>query len=101
MIKQAGEVAYPDKPSLSTVLQQLRAEAGLSYQHLSDRSRVDVAYLHRLETGKASRPSRDVLIRIGIGLDITGLDLLITVAGHWPLLRDQNGGAQPGSPRAA
>jgi transcriptional regulator with XRE-family HTH domain len=85
------------------MLQQLRAEAGLSYQHLSERSHVDVGYLHRLETGKASRPGRDVLIRIGIGLglDITGLDTLITAAGHWPLLRDQNGGTQPGSPRAA
>jgi len=82
-----------DTPRLSEKLEQLRAESGLSYQLLSDRSQVDVAYLHRLETGRASRPSRDVLIRIGIGLglDVTGLDELITVAGHWPLLPTQNG----------
>lgn len=75
---------------LSTKLSQLRAEAGLSYQHLSERCCVDVAYLYRLETGKSMRPGRDILIRIGIGLglDVVSLDELITIAGHWPLLRD-------------
>ena len=44
---------------------------------------MDVAYLHRLETGRASQPGRDILIRIGIGLglDVEGLDELLMAAG--------------------
>jgi transcriptional regulator with XRE-family HTH domain len=85
------KVAYTNKTLLSEKLEQLRAESGLSYQHLSERCYVDVAYLHRLESGRASRPSRDVLIKIGVGLglDIESLDDLIKLAGHWPLLRGQ------------
>ncbi len=69
-------------------LRRLRAEAGLSYQQLSARSYVDVAYLHRLETGRAARPSRDVLIRValGLGLPLEQADALIAAAGHLPLL---------------
>jgi transcriptional regulator with XRE-family HTH domain len=68
---------------------QLRAAYGLSYQQLSERSLVDVAYLHRIEAGKAHRPSRDILIRValGLGLEIEAADELITAAGHPPLLR--------------
>jgi hypothetical protein len=48
-----------------------------------------VAYLHRIETGRARRPSRDVLIRIalGLGLELEIADELIQAAGHVPLLR--------------
>ena len=49
---------------------------------------MDVAYLHRLDTGRAARPSRDVLIRIafGLGLEIEAADALIAAAGHLPLV---------------
>lgn len=69
-------------------LRRLRAEAGLSYQQLSARSYVDVGYLHRLETGRAARSSRDVLIRtaLGLGLSLEAADELIAAAGHLPLL---------------
>ena len=69
-------------------LKRLRAEYGLSYQQLSERSSVDVAYLHRIETGKAHRPSRDILIRIalGLGLEVETADSLVRCAGHVPLL---------------
>jgi transcriptional regulator with XRE-family HTH domain len=74
--------------SLQESLRRLRAEYGLSYQQLSERSAVDVAYLHRIETGKAHRPSRDILIRIalGLGLEIEIADSLIRAGGHVPLL---------------
>jgi len=73
---------------LQEYLRRLRAEYGLSYQFLSERSGVDVAYLHRIETGKAHRPSRDILIRIalGLGLEIEMADRLVRSAGHVPLL---------------
>ncbi len=81
--------------TLHKMLGELRASYGLSYQQLSARSYVDVAYLHRLETGRATRPSRDVLIRIafGLGLDLETADDLILAAGHFPLLSINSIGA--------
>jgi len=78
----------PASPPLQERLRCLRAESGLSYQQLSERSYVDVAYLHRLETGRAARPSRDVLIRValGLGLSLELADDLVASAGHLPLL---------------
>jgi transcriptional regulator with XRE-family HTH domain len=77
-------------------VRRLRAEYGLSYQLLSERSGVDVAYLHRIETGKAHRPSRDILIRIafGLGLEIEVADDLVRSAGHVPLLPRADGVTQ-------
>jgi transcriptional regulator with XRE-family HTH domain len=77
-----------EHPPLQEHLRRLRAEYGLSYQLLSERSGVDVAYLHRIETGKAHRPSRDILIRIalGLGLEVETADSLVRCAGHVPLL---------------
>lgn len=74
--------------SLQESLRQLRSDYGLSFHQLSERSHVDVAYLHRIETGQAVRPSRDVVIRIaiGLGLDIETTDMLLTDAGHISLL---------------
>jgi len=74
---------------LADTFKRLRAEYGLSFQQLSERSYVDVAYLHRIETGRVGRPSRDVLIRIafGLGLELETADELVTTVGHVPLLR--------------
>ena len=81
---------------LQETLKRLRAEYGLSYQQLSERSCVDVAYLHRIETGKAHRPSRDILIRValGLGLEIETADSLVRSAGHVPLLPRAGGPIQ-------
>ena len=78
-----------ERRSLHEQLQHYRAEYGLSFQQLSARSYVDVAYLHRLETGRAARPSRDILLRIaiGLGLDVERTDDLLATAGHLPLIR--------------
>jgi transcriptional regulator with XRE-family HTH domain len=78
-----------EKIPLYEHLRILRAVNGLSFDMLSARSHVDVAYLHRLETGKACNPSRDVLFRIalGLGLDVEMTDELIRIAGHVPLLK--------------
>ncbi len=85
--------------SLAAELKRLRTAAGLSFEWLSKRSFVDVKYLHELETGKKARPSRDVLIRIGIGLNLemTDIDDLLAVAGWLPLvpLRSIRNGTHP------
>ena len=86
-------IPVAEQVTLQERLKRLRAEYGLSYQQLSERSGVDVAYLHRIETGKAHRPSRDILIRIalGLGLEIEAADDLVRSAGHVPLLPRADG----------
>lgn len=72
---------------LYQLLAQKRQESGLSFQNLSLRSHVDVAYLCRLEKGQASNPGRNVVLRIGIGmgLGVEEIDELLVAAHHLPL----------------
>jgi len=74
---------------IAELLKYWRAERAFTFRQLSDRSCVDVAYLHRLENNIATRPGRNVLLRvsIGLGLDIDDTDELLMVAGHVPLRR--------------
>lgn len=79
----------PTTPALTLfqLLAQKRQESGLSFQNLSLRSHVDVAYLCRLEKGQASNPGRNVVLRIGIGmgLGVEEIDELLVAAHHFPL----------------
>ena len=79
----------PNNPptTLHQLLAQRRQESGLSFQNLSFRSHVDVAYLCRLEKGQASNPGRNVVLRIGIGmgLGVEEIDDLLVAAHHLPL----------------
>lgn len=72
-------------------LRQYRMESGLSFDLLAERARTSTGYLYRLEHAKASRPGRNVTIRIGIalGLDIDHIDELLRAAGHLPLCADR------------
>ncbi len=74
---------------IAELLKYRRAERAFSFHQLSELSCVDVAYLHRLENNIATRPGRNVLLRvsIGLGLDIDDTDELLMVAGHMPLRR--------------
>jgi len=70
----------------SEILKRRRLEGGLSFQSLGQRSRVDLAYLHRLENERATRPGRNIVIRIVIGLDLDlqETDHSLIIAGHLP-----------------
>ena len=72
------------------ILRLYRAESGLSFQQLSQRAHVDVAYLHRLERGHATRPGRNVILRIALGLGLTleAADQLLAAGGHLQLAPD-------------
>lgn len=72
------------------ILRLYRAESGLSFHQLSERAHVDVAYLHRLEKGQATRPGRNVILRIGFGLGLTleATDEILAAGGHLPLAPD-------------
>lgn len=82
------ELAFKD------LLRLARQEQGLSFHQLAERSRVDVAYLHRLEDGQATRPGRNIAIRIaiGLGLDLDTAEVFLFASGHLPLSRTALGG---------
>lgn len=82
-----GELAFKD------LLRFSRLEQGLSFHQLAERSQVDVAYLHRLEDGQASRPGRNVAIRIAIGLgfDLHAAEEMLIAAGHLSLVYSARG----------
>ena len=70
-------------------LKYWRAERAFTFRQLSVLSDVDVAYLHRLENNIVTRPGRNVLLRvpIGLGLNIENTNELLMVAGYIPLCR--------------
>jgi transcriptional regulator with XRE-family HTH domain len=78
----------PTRTNLDKSLRTLREAAGLSYSALGDRAHIDAKYLYNLEAGRRCNPSRNALIRIGIGLglDVASLDELIVGAGHASIL---------------
>ena len=72
---------------IAELLKYWRAERAFTFRQLSELSDVDIAYLHRLENNIATRPRRNVLLRvsIGLGLDIENTNEILMVAGHVPL----------------
>ena len=72
---------------IAELLKYWRAERALSFHQLSELSDVDGGYLNKLENNVSTRPGRNILIRvsIGLGLDIDDTDELLMVAGHVPL----------------
>jgi transcriptional regulator with XRE-family HTH domain len=71
-------------------LKYWRAERSLTFRLLSERSYIDVGYLHRLENDHATQPSRNIVLRvaIGLGLDLDETNELLLAAGHVPLYRN-------------
>lgn len=84
---QSGAVPTVPVP-FKDLLRLARLEQGLSFHQLAERSQVDVAYLHRLEDGQATRPGRNIAIRIaiGLGLDLDATEELLIAADHIPLV---------------
>jgi transcriptional regulator with XRE-family HTH domain len=74
---------------IAELLKYWRVERDFTFRQLSELSDVDVGYLNKLENNVSTRPSRNVLIRvsIGLGLNIENTNELLMVAGHIPLRR--------------
>ena len=72
---------------IAELLKYWRAERAFTFHQLSELSDVDGGYLNKLENNVSTRPGRNILIRvsIGLGLDIDDTDELLKVAGHVPL----------------
>jgi transcriptional regulator with XRE-family HTH domain len=60
--------------ALGVWLKGLRDERGLSLRELAQRSEVDHAYIHRLETGAKEAPSGDVISKLIPALDASPRD---------------------------
>ncbi len=75
-------------------LKILRLKAHKSRYRLAQYSGIDQAYIHRLETGERSNPSRDVVLMLAIALvenseavGIYDVDELLLSAGYAPFRR--------------
>ena len=75
--------------TLATLLRDHFESRDESYARIAERSWVDVAYLHRLVHGSKRNPSRDTIIKLGVGMGLTvpQLDEVLMAAGHAPLVR--------------
>lgn len=73
----------PDS-ALGRWLRVLREARGLSLREISQRSDVDHAYIHRLETGAKESPSDDVIGKLAAALDPErrDIDILRFLASH-------------------
>jgi transcriptional regulator with XRE-family HTH domain len=70
------------------LLRELRARSGLSYHQFAARSCTDASYIMQLEKGEKNKPSRDVMLRLGVGLnlDVETINELVCAAGHLSIL---------------
>ena len=62
--------------ALNDRIKQRREEKGLSAVELAHRAEISKGYLSEIESGRASRPSGEVLFRIATALGTTVADLL-------------------------
>ncbi len=84
---------------LGETIRRFRERAGKSVPALATETSIDRMYLYRLEKqdadwlnrplegGPVKQPSRDLIIRIGVGLALTcdEMDELLMLAGYAPL----------------
>ena len=81
---EASEVSF------AVLLAQLRSEVGCSLYRLADSGGLDRPYLHRLENGSKSNPSRATVLKISAGLiragaDVLVVDRLLLASGNLPI----------------
>lgn len=84
-----------DNPRFHALLRELRQHSGLTYDQLAARSMTTKSYLFRLETGQA-RPSRDLVLRLAISLDLDVLEAeaLLRASGHLGILESSRHAAR-------
>lgn len=72
--------------AFGALLRQYRVRAALSQNECARRSKVDPAYVNRMEHGGCPPPSRAVTLRLAntLGLGFINTDRLLIAAGHCP-----------------
>ena len=79
--------------TFAQTLRAIRLKAGLSRYRIAQTSGLDQAYVLRLETGERGKPSRDVVLMLGLALmqaqavTIHDVDELLLAADYAPLRR--------------
>ncbi len=75
--------------SFGETLKSLRQRSGLSMYRLAEFSGISQAYIGRVESGAKSKPSKDVVIKLGLSLikgsealEIWDIDVLLLSAGY-------------------
>ncbi|MGA7436094.1 MAG: helix-turn-helix transcriptional regulator [Solirubrobacterales bacterium] len=96
MSKQKSKSAPP--LSVARAVKDAREKAGLSVRELAKRSDISHTQISRLESGEVTKPSREVLVSLGKGLNRNPIPLLI-LGGHYstdearnalkPMFRDE------------
>src|SRR5437764_15249938 len=87
----SGRVPHPTQPNrsdeLAELIQSYVERDGRSLNRIAQAALVDVAYLWRLRSGEKHRPSRDILIRLGLALKLEPeeLDELLVAADYAPI----------------
>lgn len=73
--------------SLADLLESYLDRDGRSLNRVAHAASVDVGYLWRLRAGEKCKPSRDVLIRLGLALrlDPEELDELLVASDYAPI----------------
>jgi transcriptional regulator with XRE-family HTH domain len=94
-------VAKEEKMEFGETFKRLRKKAGKSRYKLAQWTGLSEAYLHRLEKGERTNPSRDVVLLIALALtsgysniDIYDIEEFILSAGYAPL--GKRGEIEPG-----
>jgi len=79
--------AHRAREGLAALVEDYVARDGRSLNRIAQAARIDVAYLWRLRSGQKRRPSRDLLIRLGLALklDPEELDELLVAAEYVPI----------------
>jgi transcriptional regulator with XRE-family HTH domain len=88
----SGRVTQPYKQGasrdeLAELIDAYIERDGRSLNRIAQAALVDVAYLWRLRSGEKHRPSRDILIRLGLALKLEPeeLDELLIAADYAPI----------------
>lgn len=76
--------------SFAVVLARLRRQTGCSLYRLAESGGIDRPYLHRLENGTKTNPSRSTVLKISAGLvragaDVLDVDRLLLASGNLPI----------------
>lgn len=101
-MSNGGITVDADEGSFTTCLNRHLRASGMSLTQLARRSWLDISYVSRLvnlpcdplnprvdDSTQQRHPSRDAVIRLGLGLQlpIEDLDELLLAAGYAPLVR--------------
>ena len=76
--------------SFAVVLTRLRRQVGCSLYRLAETGGLDRPYLHHLENGTKSNPSREMVLKISAalirsGADVLVVDRLLLASGNLPI----------------